>query len=66
MQTAKLAKPGSHINLLSIAIRIADHWSVPSIEDDFKAAESLHRNMYIGIPRAGRFCQLATNECGAW
>ena len=39
----------SHADLLDVAIRIGRLWSEPIIEDDFNAAERLHRNMYEGF-----------------
>ena len=37
-----------HSDLLGVAVRITTLWNEPSIEDDFDAAERLHRNMYEG------------------
>ncbi|MYC34198.1 MAG: hypothetical protein F4X64_13620 [Chloroflexi bacterium] len=38
-----------HRDLFGIAVRIESLWSEAGIEDDFKAAERLHRNMYEGF-----------------
>ena len=38
-----------HADLLVVAVRIGSLWNEPNIEDDFKAAERLHRNMYEGF-----------------
>ena len=45
----------SHADLLAIATRIGALWSEPTIEDDFNAAERLHRNMYEGFMRRRSF-----------
>ena len=39
----------SHDDLFPIAERIAGLWNAPSVEDDFRAANRLHRNMYEGF-----------------